>query len=181
GAVSHASAGATIVVLSDRAAGADAAPLPALLVTAAADLALARAGLSARASLVVDSGEPRDAHQVAALLAFGAGAVCPWLGCRTAAALAVRKGESARLAVDRYLHALDHGLLKVLSRMGVCTVSAYTGAHLMEAIGLDRALLDGYFPDTAAIPGTVTLERIAAESVAWHQAASAEGQAVLPH
>src|SRR5690606_32753104 len=180
-AVAHVSRGATIVVFSDRTTGPSAAPLPPLLVTAAADRALARARLSTRASLVVDSGEPRDAHQVAALLAFGAGAVCPWLGCRTAGALAARKGESAALAIDRYLHALDHGLLKILSRMGVCTVAAYTGAHLMEAMGLDRALLDGYFPDTAAIPGTVTLERIAAESVAWHQAASAEGQAVLPH
>ncbi len=180
-AAAHVSAGAAIVILSDRAAGPTAAPLPALLATAAADRALARAGLSTRASLVVDSGEPRDAHQVAALLAFGAGAVCPWLGCRTAAALAARKGESAALAVDRYLHALDHGLLKVLSRMGVCTIAAYAGAHLMEAIGLDRALLDAYFPDTAAIPGALTLDRVAAESVAWHRTASDAGPGVLPH
>src|SRR5690606_10968702 len=107
--------------------------------------------------------------------------VCPWLGCRTAGALAARKGESAALAIDRYLHALDHGLLKILSRMGVCTVAAYTGAHLMEAMGLDRALLDEYFPDTAAIPGAVTLETVAADAVAWHRAALAADAAVLPH
>ncbi len=136
--VAHVSAGATLIVLSDRAVCAAAAPLPPLLAVASADGALARAGLSSRASLVVDSGEPRDAHQVAALLAFGAGAVCPWLGCRTAAAVAARNGEAGRLAIGRYLTALDHGLLKVLSRMGVCTMAAYAGAHLMEAVGLDR-------------------------------------------
>src|SRR5690606_38346728 len=90
-------------------------------------------------------------------------------------------GESATLAVDRYLHALDHGLLKILSRMGVCTIAAYTGAHLMEAIGLDRALLGRYFPDTAAIPGALTFDKVAAGSVAWHRAAVAAGSGALPH
>lgn len=177
----HVSAGAALIVLSDRAVCAAAAPLPALLATAAADGALARAGLSTLASLVVDSGEPRDAHQVAALLAFGAGAVCPWLGIHTAATLAVRNGETERLAIGRYLHALDHGLLKVLSRMGVCTMAGYAGSHLMEAVGLDRAFLDAHFPDTAAVPGSLTLDSLADESAAWHRAASVATSAALPH
>jgi glutamate synthase (ferredoxin) len=180
-ATAHVSAGATLIVLSDRAVCSAAAPLPSLLSTAAVDLALARAGLSSRASVVVDSGEPRDAHQVATLLAFGAGAVCPWLGCHTAEALAARNGEAPLLAVGRYLHALDHGLLKVLSRMGVCTTNAYRGAHLMEAVGLDRQLLDSYFPDTASVPGVLSLDDIAAESTAWHEAVSAASSAALPH
>ncbi len=179
-ATAHVSAGVVMVVLSDRAACDAAVPLPALLATAAADLALTRAGSSTRASLIVDSGEPRDAHQVAALLAFGAGAVCPWLGCHSAEALASRRGEATQLAVTRYLQALDHGLLKVLSRMGVCTMAAYRGAHLMEAVGLSDELRDAYFPDTAYVPGLLSLADLAAESVAWHRQSTATS-AALPH
>ena len=173
--------GAVLLIASDRKTNAERAPLPALLVTGATSQALDRARLGTRAGLVVDTGEVRDAHQAAVLLAFGAGAVCPWLALASARALGGGTAQTARACEDRFRHALEQGLLKVLSKMGVCTIAAYRGSHLMEAVGLDRALLDRFFPDTAAVAGGLTLAALMAESVAWHRTAAGGAGDALPH
>ena len=85
-----------ILVLSDRDVDRDRAPLPALLVTSVVAQALDREGLGTRAGLVIDTGEVRDAHQAAALLAFGASALCPWLAYTTAATRRRRRRASVR-------------------------------------------------------------------------------------
>jgi glutamate synthase domain-containing protein 2/glutamate synthase domain-containing protein 1/glutamate synthase domain-containing protein 3 len=180
-AVSSVQSGAVVLVLTDRDAGHERAPLPALLATSAVWQGLGRAGLGARAGLVVDTGEVRDAHQAAALLAFGAAAVCPWLAYETARGLATEAGEDARAVVERYRRALEQGVLKVMSKMGVCTVAAYHGSQLMEIVGLDASLVDTYFPDTASVPGSVTLASLARDSVAWHASAVADPSPHLPH
>jgi glutamate synthase domain-containing protein 2/glutamate synthase domain-containing protein 3 len=150
--------GVVILILSDRETGPAHAPLPALLATAAVYQALGRAGLASRAGIVADAGDARDAHQVATLLAFGAGAVCPWLALKTAAQLG---------SDGSYRSALEQGLLKILSKMGVCTAAAYTGSQLFELVGLDRSLVDRFFPHTPHIAGTVTLPALAADACAW--------------
>jgi glutamate synthase (NADPH/NADH) large chain len=94
--------GCALIVLSDRGAGAERAPLPSLLVTAAVHHGLIDAGLRLRASIVVEAGDARDAHQTAALFAFGASAVCPWLGYQTIAAIAPDDPTGCRRSIARY-------------------------------------------------------------------------------
>ena len=173
--------GAVTVVLSDRGSGATQAAIPALLATSAVHHALARAGLGTRAALVVDTGEARDAHQAATLLAFGAAAVCPWLAYDTAATLSRRAGLAPETAAAQYRGALEQGLLKILSKMGVCTIDAYRGSQLFEIIGLDRQLVAGFFPSTAHVAGAVSLDQLAREAQARYQAAALKPHDPLPH
>ncbi len=163
--------GSVILILSDRDCDRAHAPLPALLTTAAVYDALGREGLGTRAGIVVDTGEARDSHQVATLLAFGAGAVCPWLAFETAQSV-VGSGP-----VNQYHSALEQGLLKIMSKMGVCTAAAYTGSQLFEIVGLDRALVDSYFAHTPCVAGSVTLQQLAEESCKWYaQVMTASGE-----
>ena len=180
-AVAAVRAGVTIVVLSDRDTSARTAPLPALLATSVVWQALDREGLGTRAGLVIDSGEVRDAHQAAAVIAFGASAVCPWLAYATARAIADKAGGDAVDAMRQYRAALEQGVLKVMSKMGVCTVAAYHGSRLMEIVGLHRSLVEEWFSDTAAIHGAVTLDEIATECVRWHRECAGATTALLPH
>ena len=180
-AIAAVRSGVIILVLSDRDVDHDRGPLPALLATSVVSQALDRDGLGTRAGIVVDSGEIRDAHQAATLLAFGAAAVCPWLAHETARRLAAKAGTNSHEAIARYRHALEQGLLKVMSKMGVCTMAAYQGSQLMEIVGLHRSLIDECFSDTAAIAGAVTLEEIATESVRLHRLAATATGDLLPH
>ena len=173
--------GIVSLVLSDRDVDRDRAPLPALLATSVVSQALDREGLGTRAGLVIDTGEVRDAHQAAALLAFGASALCPWLAYTTAQRVAVKAGLAPREAMAQYRDALQQGVLKTMSKMGVCTLAAYQGSHLMEIVGLHRSLVDECFSDTPAITGAVTLEEIATESVRWHREAASVTSDLLPH
>ena len=147
-AVAAVRSGVVILVLSDRDVDRDRAPLPALLVTSVMAQALDREGLGTRAGLVLDTGEVRDAHQAASLLAFGASALCPWLAYTTAERVAAKAGLGPREAVTQYRDALQQGVLKTMSKMGVCTVAAYQGSHLMEIVGLHRSFVDDCFSDT---------------------------------
>ena len=173
--------GAVVLVLSDRGASRTDAPLPSLLVTAAVTQALAAAGLATRAGVVVDAGDVRDAHQAALLLAFGAAAICPWLAFETARALAVKSGIAADDAARQWQEAVEQGLLKVLSKMGVCTIAGYRGGQLFEAVGLDADLVSRFFPGTPFVAGALTLDGLAAQEVAAHHVACGTTTAQLPH
>ena len=180
-AIAAVQSGVVILVLSDRDADRDRAPLPALLATSVITQALDREGLGTRAGLVVDTGEVRDAHQAAALLAFGAAAVCPWLAYQTAHRLAAKVDLPHRDAIDQYRQALQHGILKTMSKMGVCTLAGYQNSHLMEIVGLHRSFIEECFADTPAIAGAITLEEIATESVRWHREQASIAHDLLPH
>jgi glutamate synthase domain-containing protein 2/glutamate synthase domain-containing protein 1/glutamate synthase domain-containing protein 3 len=137
--------GVSLVVLSDRAAsGAKQIPMPPLLATAAVHERLITAGLRTRASLVVETDEARDAHQVATLIAFGASAVFPSLGFDTIAAVAGAEAHAS------YQHALEHGLLKIMSKMGVTTIAGYCGSALFDIVGLDTSLVRRWFQPASA-------------------------------
>jgi glutamate synthase domain-containing protein 2/glutamate synthase domain-containing protein 3 len=167
--------GTRVLVLSDRGIAVGQAPLPALLATAAVDDALRAAHLRLRASMVVESGEIRDAHHVATLCAFGAAAVLPYLLYATAASMP----ESAGSAVERCRRALEAGLLKIMSRMGVCTFEAYASGRLFDSIGLDPALA-AWFGDTSTVGGAVTEDHVAEAAVARYRSAAAPGGLAHP-
>ncbi|MCW5942127.1 MAG: hypothetical protein KIS66_07835 [Fimbriimonadaceae bacterium] len=154
--------GTSVLVLSDRNVAVDKAPLPALRFVSRLHRRLVKAGLRHRVALVADAGV-WDVQHCALLLTMGADAVCPWLG----SAIAGPREES-------YLKALRGGFREAMSMMGITPSSAYCGAALAEAVGLDRDLLDGEF---GGLPGHLegigrdTLNR---EWIAFHRRAFAE-------
>ncbi|HYM24707.1 MAG TPA: glutamate synthase central domain-containing protein, partial [Vicinamibacterales bacterium] len=167
--------GCAILVFSDRGAGRERAPLPALLVVSTVHHALIARGLRLRASIVADTGDVRDAHQLAALCAFGASAVCPWLAFETVAAPESCDHASDDGAPGRYRRALERGLLTVMSKMGVCTFSGYCGSSLFEVIGLHASVVDRCFHGTPSPIGGAGFAEIAAAIAERHRRACASG------
>jgi len=165
--------GATLLVLEDHGVGAERAALPALLAVSALHQDLVRRGLRLKTSLVVDTAEARDDHQLAALIAFGASAVCPYLALQVVAAAVAERGGEAHEPQSRYLKTLTKGLLKILSKMGISTLRSYHGAQLFEAVGLAQDLIDRHFTGTPSGIGGLGLADIAAETLQRHQAAFA--------
>src|SRR5262249_47443844 len=144
-------AGYTIVILSDRGADRHLAPIPSLLVTAAVHHHLVRQGTRTRCGLVVESGDARAVHPCPLLPAFGAGSVSRYLASATIAQ-PIDHGQLTNVsydaAVDHYIHALNKGILKVMSKMGISTLQSYCGAQIFEAIGLEPRLVAKYFTGT---------------------------------
>jgi len=173
--------GSALVMLSDAAVDEAHAPIPAVLAASAVHHALIERGLRLRASIVVETGDARDAHQVAALCAFGASAVCPTLGYDTVSSLLSADPTGCDRAIARYRLALDRGLLTILSKMGVCTFGSYCGSQLFEILGLDPLLASRVFPGTPVFPGRVGLPEIESAIRARHARAFAAAPAMLEH
>ncbi|OGX29332.1 MAG: glutamate synthase subunit alpha [Omnitrophica WOR_2 bacterium RIFCSPHIGHO2_02_FULL_67_20] len=173
-AVKAVDAGATILILSDHELDQTHAPIPSLLATAAVHHHLIRTGRRMKASLVVETGEAHEVHQVACLIGYGAAAVYPYLAYQTIKALASagRLGDDTfEQALARFRKAVDQGVLKIMSKMGISTVGSYRGAQIFEALGIAKELIDECFPGTPSRIGGVTYEHIAAEVLAWHRRA----------
>jgi len=169
--------GARILVLSDRDSDHRMAPIPSLMLTSAVHHHLVRQRERVRVALVVESGDCREVHHVALLLGFGAAAVNPYLAFETIEDM-IRSGDiagiDAHTAVHNYVKALVKGVLKVMSKMGISTVGAYTAAQVFEAIGLSHELVDEYFSGTASQLGGVGLDVLAEEVAARHRRAYPE-------
>jgi len=172
--------GASLLVLSDRGVGPDTAPIPALLATAGLHHHLIRSGLRTKASLIVESGEPREVHHFALLLGYGAAAVNPYLALASVARLH-EEGQleplSLEEALDRYVKGVTKGLLKVISKMGISTIQSYIGAQIFEAIGIGREVTETYFTGTPSRIGGIGLETIARETLMRHEKAFPRGDA----
>jgi glutamate synthase domain-containing protein 1 len=166
--------GCTMLILSDRGASRDRAPVPSLLATAAVHHHLVREGARTRCGLIVESGDAREVHHVALLLGYGAGVVNPYLAFETLDDM-IRQGLLERLdhatAVSRYIQALNKGILKVMSKMGISTLQSYCGAQIFEAVGLCREVVDRYFTSTASRIGGIGLDEIAREVQLRHERA----------
>jgi glutamate synthase (NADPH/NADH) large chain len=167
-------AGHTILILSDRGVTAELAPIPSLLATAGVHHYLVRAGMRTRCALVLESGDAREVHHVALLIGYGAGAVNPYLAFETLNDMIrqrVLEGLTHERAVLNYIKALNKGILKVMSKMGISTLQSYCGAQIFEAIGLDPAFVDRYFTWTASRIGGADIDVIAREVRQRHQTA----------
>ena len=160
-------AGAHILVLSDRHATADLAPIPSLLLTSAVHHHLVRDKTRTQVGLVVEAGDVREVHHVALLIGYGAAAVNPYLAMESAEDLALSgvflSDVEPDVAVRNLVTALGKGVLKVMSKMGVSTVASYTGAQIFEALGLAQDVVDRYFTGTSSKLGGVGLDVIAEE------------------
>ena len=132
-------AGFNILILSDRGVGPRLAPIPSLLATAGVHHHLVREGTRTRCALVVESGDAREVHHVSLLLGYGAGVVNPYVAFETIDDM-IRQGMLTGIdrdkAIQHYIKALNKGVLKVMSKMGISTLQSYCGAQIFEAIGL---------------------------------------------
>jgi glutamate synthase (NADPH/NADH) large chain len=145
-AVDLVASGASLLILSDRDATPQAIPIPMAMAAGAVHMALTRAGVRAEVGVAAEAGDCREIHHVAVLLGMGAGAVCPWLALETARDLNPEKGE------ENLLHALELGLAKVMSKMGISVLDSYCAAHLFDAIGISSAVVDKCF---AGVPAPI--------------------------
>jgi glutamate synthase (NADPH/NADH) large chain len=167
-------AGARTLVLSDRDSDHRLAPIPSLLLVSAVHHHLVRTKDRLRAALVVETGDAREVHHIALLLGYGAAAVNPYLAFETIEDL-VAQGAISQIAphaaVRNYVQALVKGVLKIMSKMGISTVGAYTAAQVFESFGLSQATLDEYFTGTSSKLGGVGLDVIAEEAARRHRRA----------
>jgi len=169
--------GARTLVLSDRDSDHRMAPIPSLLLVSAVHHHLVRTKERLRVALVVESGDCREVHHVAALLSYGAAAVNPYLAFETIEDLISQgaiTGVPAHKAIRNYVKALVKGVLKIMSKMGISTVGAYTAAQIFEAVGLSNDLLDEYFTGTQSKLGGAGLDVLAEEVALRHRRAHPE-------
>ncbi len=168
--------GCSLLVLSDRGVDADRAPIPALLAVAGLHHHLIRRGTRTLAGLVVESAEPRDVHQFALLIGYGAGAINPYLALESLGQLRAEgllTGVDEATAVKNYLKAATKGVVKTMAKMGISTIQSYRGAQIFEAVGLARDLVDKYFTWTASRLGGIGIDTVADEVLARHRHAFA--------
>ena len=165
--------GFNIIILSDRALGLDRIPIPALLATSAVHHHLIRKGLRTSVGLVIESGEPHEVHQFATLAGYGAEAINPYLAFETLEDMLPLFEEklTAKEVRKRYIKAVDKGLLKVMSKMGISTYQSYCGAQIFDAVGLKSDFVNRYFFGTHTQIEGVGLEEIAAETAERHRLA----------
>lgn len=167
-----------ILILSDRATSVERVAIPALLAIGTVHHHLTRIRTRLRASLVVESGEVRDVHQIACCFGFGATAICPYLGYATVRQLVAadagknKLGEiTAKKAMTNYRKALEKGILKIMSKMGISVLNSYQGAQTFEAIGVGKDVVDFSFSGVPSKIGGVGFAEIADESLIRHQTA----------
>ena len=174
-AVSAVLAGHTLLILSDRAVDAARAPIPSLLTVSAVHNHLIEAGERMHASLIVESGEPREVHHFAALLGYGANAIHPWLALASIAdGLAEggrhTEGISLEEAQHNFVKAVEKGVLKIMSKMGIATLDSYCGAQVFDAVGISDELIQAAFAGTENFKlGGITYENLARDVLAWHR------------
>ena len=163
--------GFNLLILSDRGVDERHAPIPSLLALSAVHHRLVREGIRHHTGLVVETGEAREVHHFALLVGYGAAAVNPYVALDTVRALA-RAGEIDKTEEDAekaFIQAVNGGLLKIISKMGISTLQSYRGAQIFEAVGLDRALVDEHFTGTPSRLEGVGLDGLGAEVLLRHQ------------
>ena len=164
--------GFEVLILSDRAIDSDHAPIPSLLATAAVHHHLIRKGYRGQVGIIVEAGDVWEVHHFACLIGFGATAINPYLTLSTIRDLKIsnklQTELDAELLKKNYVKAVNDGLLKVFSKMGISTLQSYQGAQIFEIIGLNRSVVDKYFTGATSRIEGMGLDEIARETLAKH-------------
>ena len=161
--------GYSLIILSDRGLDQEYAPIPSLLALTAVHNHLVREETRTQVALIIESGEPREVMHFALLIGYGASAVNPYLAIETVEDM-VRRGQlpegiTFEKALNNYVKAINKGLLKTFSKMGISTLQSYRGAQVFEAIGLSKNLVEKYFTGTASRVNGIGLDVLAKEAV----------------
>ncbi|GGI08280.1 glutamate synthase-related protein [Egicoccus halophilus] len=184
-AAAHVRAGAGIVVVSDAGVDEDHCRVPILLAVGAVHQHLLDEGLRTRTSIVAETDEARETHDAATLLGYGADAIVPRLVLQTIADLADEGrigGDSptANVAQERYRNAVEDGVLKIMSKMGISVLDSYRSAQIFEALGLGPDVVERCFTGTVSTLGGLTLDDLAEDVLAQHAEAFAAADDALP-
>lgn len=175
--------GAVLLILTDKDASEEYIPIPSLLASSGLHHHLIRRGQRGGCSIIVDSFEPREVHHFACLIGYGAKAVYP-RGAYEAITRMVENGYLPGMdrekAIHNFIHAVEHGILKVMSKMGISCVDGYIRAQIFEAVGLSGEVIDKYFTGTISRFGGLTIDEIEAECIKQHEKAVAELDRPLP-
>ncbi len=166
--------GARILIISDRESNENLAPIPSLLSVAAIHHHLVRTRTRTQVGLVVEAGDAREVHHMAALVSFGAAAINPYMAFESISDMIDRgviEGITREKALQNYIKAAGKGVLKVMSKMGISTLASYTGSQLYQAIGISQQVLDEYFTGLHCPVGGIDLDDIAADVATRHQLA----------
>jgi glutamate synthase (NADPH/NADH) large chain len=165
--------GYNILILSDRGIDADFIAIPALLATGAVHHYLIREGLRTDVGIVLETGEARQVHDFCLLAGYGAEAINPYLALDSITHILPRLDNELTVeeAHNRYIKAINKGMLKVMSKMGISTYQSYCGAQIFDAVGLASQFVEKYFYGTATAIEGVGLDEIAEETVRRHKAA----------
>ncbi|MGP9487054.1 glutamate synthase large subunit [Glutamicibacter sp. AOP33-2CA-4] len=169
--------GVRYIVLSDRDSSAAWAPIPSLLLTSAVHHHLLKSSTRTRVSLIIESGDAREVHHIALLIGYGASAINPYLALESVEQLAEEgslPGITGQAAAANLIKSLGKGVLKIMSKMGISTVSSYCGAQTFEAVGLSQRVVDQYFTGTTTKLSGIELDVVAAEAAARHSRAYPE-------
>jgi len=162
--------GYNILIISDREMSADRIPIPAVLACSAVHHHLIRTGLRTETGLVIETGEAREVHHMCVLAGYGAEAINPYLGFESIRDRLSELPEDITVekAFANYTKALNKGIMKVMSKMGISTYQSYCGAQIFDAVGLSTALVEDYFTGTATSVEGISLEDVGQETVMRH-------------
>jgi glutamate synthase (ferredoxin) len=163
--------GAKIIILSDRGVDAKHAAIPALLASAGLHHHLVRTKKRTQVGLLLETGEAREVHHFALLIGYGVGAVNPYLAIDSIHEMVengMLDGIDKKTATKNYLKAIQKGVVKVMSKMGISTIQSYRGAQIFEAVGLAEEFVDRYFTKTVSRIGGVGITEIAQEALLHH-------------
>ncbi|MDR3072366.1 MAG: glutamate synthase large subunit [Clostridiales Family XIII bacterium] len=162
--------GYNIIILSDRGASPFKVPIPSLLATAGLHHHLVKIGKRTKISIVVDTGEAREAHHLALLIGYGAEAICPWLAYDTLSDMAEQAWLTmdAQTAIENYRKAMTKTIVKIMSKMGISTIRSYHGAQIFEALGINNHVTEKYFTGTTSRIGGLSLKEIEEEAKLRH-------------
>ena len=170
--------GEKFLILSDRGVNEEWAPIPSLLGVAAVHHHLVRQETRTEVGLILETGEPRDVHHFACLIGYGAGAINPYLVFESLVDMEregyLPEGLDASTAEGKFIKAVNKGLLKIFSKMGISTLQSYCGAQIFEALGLNHELIDRYFTGTPSRIEGIGIREIGEETLRRH------GQAYQP-
>jgi glutamate synthase domain-containing protein 2/glutamate synthase domain-containing protein 3 len=158
--------GVSLVILSDRDLGPDRAALPSILAVSALHSHLVEAKKRHMAGLIVEAGDVKDVHEIALLLAYGASGVNPWVVFESIPSFA-----SSAKAAENYREAVRKGILKIMSKLGISTISSYRGARMYEAEGLSPELAAAYFKGTETRFGGIGAAEVEADILRRHSLA----------
>ena len=176
--------GATFLIISDRDSNGEMAPIPSLMLTSAVHHFLIREGLRSKVGLVIEAGDVREVHHVAALIGYGAAAVNPYLALESIEQM-IKSGQIVGVPLEKatknLIKGLGKGVLKIMSKMGISTVSSYSGAQCFEAIGLSQEFVDTYFTGTTSQLGGIGIEVIHQEIASRHEFAYPADKAIYAH
>jgi glutamate synthase (NADPH/NADH) large chain len=167
--------GINVIILSDRKMGLERAPIPSLLATGAVHHHLIRKGLRVNCGIVVEAGDVRETHHYAALIGYGASAINPYLTFETLYDLKMQNAFTKNMdkieIFDSYIQAINYGLLKIFSKMGISTIQSYQGAQIFEAVGINQKVIDKCFFRTVSRLGGLGFDEIARETLIRHKRA----------